>query len=176
MKNTLHQIISIDRNYSIQSCWKYMWLFVVINNTILADMTRDSHNAKYSNVNMTNPSKYHMTMHSHISKVSKGGPNWDSITCWEWFFGNKNGPIWPEGAPVKLFALISPISLQRVLVIYVFFDHAQSYLPSLLQMLDGHNSHISLNVVYKAKNIGLDLLILPSHTSHTSQPLDICVF
>jgi hypothetical protein len=35
-----------------------------------------------------------------------------------------------------------------------------------LLILDGHNSHVTLDVVYKAKQNGLDLLTLPSHTSH----------
>jgi hypothetical protein len=45
-----------------------------------------------------------------------------------------------------------------------------------LLILDGHNSHISLDVVHEAKSVGLDLVTLPSHTSHALQPLDVCVF
>jgi hypothetical protein len=45
-----------------------------------------------------------------------------------------------------------------------------------LLILDGHNSHVTLDVVYKAKANGLDLLTLPSHTSHRLQPLDCSVF
>jgi hypothetical protein len=45
-----------------------------------------------------------------------------------------------------------------------------------LLILDGHNSHVTLDVVYKAKQNGLDLLTLPSHTSHRLQPLDCSVF
>jgi hypothetical protein len=60
-------------------------------------------------LNMINPNKYNMTMHSHISEVPKGGPNWDPKTHREQFFGNKIGPIWPKGALIKLSALIGPI-------------------------------------------------------------------
>ena len=35
-----------------------------------------------------------------------------------------------------------------------------------LFILDGHNSHVTLEVVQKARAIGLDLLSLPSHMSH----------
>jgi hypothetical protein len=45
-----------------------------------------------------------------------------------------------------------------------------------LLILDGHNSHVTLDVVYKAKENGLDPLTLPSHTSHCLQPLDCNVF
>jgi hypothetical protein len=40
-------------------------------------------------------------------------------------------------------------------------------------ILDGHNSHVTLEVVMEAKRVGLDLLTLPSHTSHALQPLDV---
>jgi hypothetical protein len=44
-----------------------------------------------------------------------------------------------------------------------------------LLILDGHNSHVTLDVVYKAKENGLDLITLPSHTSHRLQRLDCSV-
>ena len=44
-----------------------------------------------------------------------------------------------------------------------------------LLILDGHNSHVTLDVVREASDAGLDLLTLPAHTSHT-QPLDVAVF
>ena len=43
-------------------------------------------------------------------------------------------------------------------------------------ILDGHSSHITLEVVHEARSAGLDLLTLPSHTSHALQPLDVAVF
>jgi hypothetical protein len=45
-----------------------------------------------------------------------------------------------------------------------------------LLILDGHSSHVTLDVIHKAKLIGLDILTLPSHTSHRLQPLDVSVF
>jgi hypothetical protein len=45
-----------------------------------------------------------------------------------------------------------------------------------LLIMDGHGSHITLEVVYKAMQIGLDLVTLPSHTSHRLQPLDVSIF
>ena len=35
-----------------------------------------------------------------------------------------------------------------------------------LLLLDGHNSHVTLEVARAAKAVGLDLVSLPSHTSH----------
>jgi hypothetical protein len=45
-----------------------------------------------------------------------------------------------------------------------------------LLIVDGHNSHVTIEVVHKAMQVGLDLLTLPSHTSHRLQPLDVSVF
>jgi hypothetical protein len=45
-----------------------------------------------------------------------------------------------------------------------------------LLILDNHISHVSVEVVQEARRAGLDHLILPSHTSHALQPLDVNVF
>ena len=45
-----------------------------------------------------------------------------------------------------------------------------------LLVLDGHNSHVTLEVVILAMNSGLDIISLPSHTSHALQPLDVSCF
>ena len=47
--------------------------------------------------------------------------------------------------------------------------------PYLL-VLDRHNSHVTIEIVEKAKEVGLCLVTLPSHTSHALQPLDMSVF
>ena len=45
-----------------------------------------------------------------------------------------------------------------------------------LLILDGYGSHVTLEVVQKAKAEGLDIITLPSHTSHKLQPLDVSIF
>jgi hypothetical protein len=45
-----------------------------------------------------------------------------------------------------------------------------------LLILDGNNSHVTLEVAVEAKMVGLDLLTLPPHTSHALQPLDVSAF
>ena len=44
-----------------------------------------------------------------------------------------------------------------------------------LLILDGNNPHVTLEVARLAKNVGLDLISLPSKTSHALQPLDVFV-
>jgi len=50
--------------------------------------------------------------------------------------------------------------------------------PSLhrLLIMDGHGSHITANVIAHCMEHAIDLLILPPHTSHVLQPLDVSVF
>jgi hypothetical protein len=45
-----------------------------------------------------------------------------------------------------------------------------------LLIMDDHGSHITANVISFCMNNAIGLLILPPHTSHLLQPLDISVF
>ena len=45
-----------------------------------------------------------------------------------------------------------------------------------LLVLNGHNSHVTLEVMKIAMQFGLDIISLPSHTSHALQPLDLVYF
>jgi hypothetical protein len=51
-------------------------------------------------------------------------------------------------------------------------------LPSCrhLLILDGHGSHVTMDVVKTARAVGLDLLTLSLHTSCAMQPLDVSCF
>ena len=46
----------------------------------------------------------------------------------------------------------------------------------ILLILDNHESHISLDVIDKAKSAGIVMLTIPPHTSHQLQSLDKSVF
>ena len=41
---------------------------------------------------------------------------------------------------------------------------------------DGHKSHVTLDVLLKAREHGVDMVSLPSHSSHDMEPLDISYF
>jgi hypothetical protein len=45
-----------------------------------------------------------------------------------------------------------------------------------LLILDGHGSHVTLKAIKQTMDFGLDMITLPSHTSHALQPLDISCF
>jgi hypothetical protein len=43
-------------------------------------------------------------------------------------------------------------------------------------ILDGHGSHVTFEAIQQAQKFGLDMIILPSRTSHALQPLDVACF
>jgi len=45
-----------------------------------------------------------------------------------------------------------------------------------LLVLDGHGSHFTLQIMKCAQEFGLDMITLPSHTSHVLQTLNIFCF
>jgi hypothetical protein len=45
-----------------------------------------------------------------------------------------------------------------------------------LLILDGHYSHITIDVVQTTRKVGLNFISLPSHTSHTLQLLHVYFF
>jgi hypothetical protein len=45
-----------------------------------------------------------------------------------------------------------------------------------LLILNGHGSHVTLETIESAKDIGLDMITLSSHTSHALQQLDVSCF
>lgn len=61
-------------------------------------------------------------------------------------------------------------------------QHLLKYLPQrtqdhpVLLMYDGHKSHVSLDVIDWAKENHVVLFVLPAHTSHVLQPMDIGCF
>jgi hypothetical protein len=48
-----------------------------------------------------------------------------------------------------------------------------SFINRQLLIMDGHGSHVTLEAISQAKEINLDIITLPSHTSHVLQPLDV---
>ena len=62
---------------------------------------------------------------------------------------------------------------------YEWFKMFAEMIPPLrpvLLVLDGHGSHITIDVIKYAQSKEIHLLCLPSHTSHILQLLDVGVF
>jgi len=60
----------------------------------------------------------------------------------------------------------------------VFIPNANKVDPigRKLLLLDGHASHISIDLIETARNNSVDLFRLPAHTSHIMQPCDLSLF
>lgn len=56
----------------------------------------------------------------------------------------------------------------------IFLKHCQVR-PAVL-ILDNHESHLTLKLIRKAREEQIELYCLPPHTTHITQPLDVCLF
>ena len=61
------------------------------------------------------------------------------------------------------------------LVKKIFLKFTVPQRPVLL-LIDGHKSHITLDVVYLCRDNDILLFCLTPHTTHALQPLDVAVF
>ena len=58
----------------------------------------------------------------------------------------------------------------------VFLVYTRHLLRKKFLFLDGHGSHVSIELIDLAVQTEVDLLCVPAHTSHALQPLDVGVF
>jgi hypothetical protein len=74
--------------------------------------------------------------------------------------------------------LIVTLRFQAAKVKYWFkwFKEAIKTEEKVLLILDGHFSHVPLEVLLSAKEMNIEIFTLPSHTTHFLQPLDVVMF
>jgi hypothetical protein len=58
----------------------------------------------------------------------------------------------------------------------LFVPEIRKYGGRHVLLVDGHSSHVSLRAIEVCKNNNIMLMLLPSHSSHMLQPLDIGVY
>ena len=88
-------------------------------------------------------------------------------------------PKMREGAYPNTFFQVSDngwITKELFFEWFKLFVQTISPIRPVLLILDGHTSHITINVIEFARANEIHLLCLPSHTSHVLQPLDVGVF
>ncbi|CAN0288422.1 unnamed protein product, partial [Pylaiella littoralis] len=118
-----------------------------------------------------------------VATISADGHTWAPTIIFkgqrlqaDWFV-ERNGP---EGA--KYTCTDSSFMQGDVFIAYLKFFHKQLGDRGLLDgkphilLLDGHASHVSVEVIRLAMNLKIILFQLPSHTSHITQPLDVVAF
>ena len=83
------------------------------------------------------------------------------------------------GAPVNSIFEFNKSGWMTKDVFSVWFEHFIKFTnPSLsnriLLLLDGHSTHIkNIEIIYRAREVGIDIICFPPHTSHKLQPLDV---
>ena len=84
-----------------------------------------------------------------------------------------------EGAYPNTTCQVSENGWMTKALFFKWFKLFVQMIPPLrpvLLVLDGHGSHITIDVIEHARSNDIHLLCLPSHTSHILQPLDVGVF
>jgi hypothetical protein len=101
-----------------------------------------------------------------IFKAKNISGNWISkSTPWDWLFSNSSkGWTSNEHGMEWLRRVFQPATREKAMG-----------KPRLL-ICDGHDSHISGNFIVHCMEYNIVLLVLPPHTSHYTQPLDVAVF
>ncbi|CAM9412197.1 unnamed protein product [Pylaiella littoralis] len=118
-----------------------------------------------------------------VATISADGHTWAPTIIFkgqrlqaDWFV-ERNGP---EGA--RYTCTDSSFMQGDVFIAYLKGFHKQLGDRGLLDgkphllLLDGHASHVSVEVIRLAMNLKIILFQLPSHTSHITQPLDVVAF
>ena len=90
---------------------------------------------------------------------------------------------WTEGVPAGAMYGVSKSSWMEsdkfsawLMKLFIpAHDHLLCTGP-VVSFVDGHQSHLSLQLIYIAKEKGVHLYCLPLHTTHVHQPLDVGVY
>lgn len=86
-------------------------------------------------------------------------------------------PELTDRAPAGTLQLVSDSGFINSELFLRWLDHFQTFSKSsvedqVLLILDNHSSHVSLQAVLKCREMGINMLSLPPHSSHKIQPLD----
>ena len=84
------------------------------------------------------------------------------------------GHFLPSGSDVA----ISDTGYFNSSIFLDWLDHFQRFRPAgpVLLIVDGHRSHVSEEVADKVEELGIELMCLPSNTTHELQPMDKSFF
>ena len=58
----------------------------------------------------------------------------------------------------------------------IFLKHVNIIEGPKVLIFDGHRSHVTLQIVELARNNDIHFILLPPHSTHILQPVDVSVF
>ena len=70
-------------------------------------------------------------------------------------------------------------NFSKWMIFFITYHEERGYLgltKKMLLILNGHKSHVTMEVLLKEKSHGIDMISLPSHTSYGLESLDISCF
>lgn len=94
------------------------------------------------------------------------------------FKGSRKKPTYSDNMPTGTEVLMSPKGSMTTKLFCEWLDHFGKYKPAgkVLLIFDGAKCHLDISIASKAEEIDVELLCLPSNTTHELQPLDKAVF
>ena len=118
---------------------------------------------------------------STITIIGYGNAAGNSIPPYFIFPGMKMQNKWMEGCSPGAVGTVSESGWSNGQIFMDFLKyHFLKFVPGrnekVLLLVDGHKSHVSLNVIEWAQQHNIIIHILPAHTSHFLQPLDVGIY
>jgi hypothetical protein len=98
------------------------------------------------------------------------------------FPGKRMRPELLDGGSPGANATVSETGWSNSVIFRQYLEtHFLKFVPgregqNVLLLLDGHRSHVSVDLVRWAKEKGIIIFILPAHTSHILQPMDVACY
>lgn len=94
------------------------------------------------------------------------------------FKGCRQKPTYSDNMPVGTKVCMSPKGSMTTSLFCEWLEHFSKYKPAgkVLLIFDGAKCHLDISIANKAETLDIELLCLPSNTTHELQPLDKAVF
>lgn len=94
------------------------------------------------------------------------------------FKGQRSKPTFSDGLPVGSVVHMTQKGSMTTEIFLKWLDHFKQFMspPPTILIFDGASSHLDVTIAEKAELLQIELLCLPSNTTHELQPLDKSVF
>lgn len=94
------------------------------------------------------------------------------------FKGQRLKPTFADGLPAGSVVHMTPKGSMTTEIFIKWLDHFSNFMspPPTILIFDGASSHLDITIADKAESLQIELLCLPSNTTHELQPMDKSVF
>ncbi|XP_050305584.1 uncharacterized protein LOC126742823 [Anthonomus grandis grandis] len=94
------------------------------------------------------------------------------------FKGQRGKPCYSDGLPAGSAVHMTAKGSMTTEIFIKWLEHFSQFMssPPTILIFDGASSHLDESIAEKAETLGIELLCLPSNTTHELQPMDKSVF